>query len=167
MTSSNQDSSSPQGDKVTPALYSAEEVIRNFEALMDSLDFKAELVELGIGSLQLGRRKKTLRELKALSIGLWSLALQRSFPQDAAAFFAEFRERSPRLVGSGKEPGLLQSRVGIYVDLLKDKKETDFLPVASYLAEVLALDAEDMRRLRLKVSLITRSLYKLIFDRLV
>ena len=166
MTNYTQGPSSP-GDRATPALYSAEEVIRNFEALLDSLDFKSELLELGIGSLQLGRRKKALRELNALSIGLWHLALQRSFPEAGADFFARFRETSPRLVGSGKEPGLLQSRVGIYVDLLKDKKETDFLPVASYLAEVLALDAEDMRRLRLKVSLITRSMYKLIFDRLV
>ncbi len=161
------DISEPTGGRATQELYSADEVIRNFEALLGSLDFKAELLELGIGALQLGRRKKALRELTALSVGLWNLALLRSFPDDAGAFFTRFRETSPRLNAPGKEPKLLQSRVGIYVDLLKDKKETDFLPVASYLAEVLALDAEDMRRLRLKVSLITRSLYTLIFDRLV
>ena len=39
--------------------------------------------------------------------------------------------------------------------------------MAEYLAEVLALDAEDMRRLRLKLSLFMRNLYTMIFDRLV
>ncbi len=154
-------------ERVTRAVYSADEVIRNFEALLNSLDFKSELQELGIGSLQLRRRKTALRELKALSVGLWHLALQRSFPDDGQTFFAQFRETSPTLTSGGAEAVRLNSRVNIYVDLLKDKKEADFMPVASYLAEVLALNAEDMRRLRLKVSLLTRSLYTLIFQRLV
>jgi hypothetical protein len=41
------------------------------------------------------------------------------------------------------------------------------VPVAAYLAEILALNDNDMRRLRLKLSLITRHLYTLIFDKLV
>ena len=69
--------------------------------------------------------------------------------------------------GDTKESARLRGRVGIYVDLLRQKKDSDFLPVASYLAEVLALNAEDSHRLRLKISLIMRNLYSLIFGKLV
>jgi hypothetical protein len=158
---------SPEQD--TQSLYSAEEVLRNFEGLLDSFDFKAELPGLGIGGgpLQMTRRKKAVRELNALTVGLWHLALLRSFPNDADDFLKRYLATSPRFAGSDKESAKLRARIGIYVDLLKDKRDTDFLPVASYLAEVLALNAEDSASLRLKVSLLTRSLYTWIFDRLV
>ena len=108
-----------------------------------------------------------MREFRALSIALWGLALQKSFPNDADAFFQEFRTALPVMFPAAKERELMENRINIYVDCLSVKKDADFLPVASYLAEVLALDAEDMRRLRLKLSLIMRNLYTLIFDRLV
>ena len=153
--------------RVTVALYSADEVIQHFLALYTCMDFKAELAELGIGKFQLMRRKKALREFRALSIALWDLALQKSFPKDATTFFEQFRSNAPCIAGNSGECAQLRNRVNIYVDLLMPKKDSDFLPVATYLAEVLALDAEDMRRLRLKLSLIMRHLYTLIFNRLV
>ena len=153
--------------RVTVAQYSAAEVIQQFLALYNCMDFKPELEDIGIGKFQFARRKKALREFRALSIALWGLALQKSFPNDAEAFFQEFREHFPSMLSSAKENALMQSRIDIYVACLNDKKDTDFLPVASYLAEVLALDAEDMRRLRFKLSLITRNVYSMIFDKLV
>lgn len=153
--------------RISVAHYSAEEVVSQFFALYDCFDFKAELLDLGISPLQIRRRKKARREFRAICIALWGVALQKSFPQEAGAFFERFMGTAPFLNGKSKECGRLQNRVNIYVDLMAEKKDTDFLPVAEYLSEVLALNDEDMRRLRLKVSLITRNLYTSIFDRLV
>jgi len=161
------DDDSDVQSRISVAKYSADEVIRQFLALYDCMDFRAELEDLGIGRFQFGRRKKALRELKALCIALWGLALQKSFPDDAFDFFTEFREKAPDLNGPGPEPGRLHTRVNIYIDLLNPKKDADFLPVATYLAEVLALDKGDLARLRLKLSLIIRNLYIMIFNKLV
>ncbi len=153
--------------RVTVAQYTAAEVIQQFLAVYNCMDFKPELEDIGIGRFQFVRRKKALREFRALSIALWGLALQKSFPNDAESFFQEFRADLAVLFPSAKEREMMDTRINIYVDCLSAKKDTDFLPVAEYLAEVLALDAEDMRRLRLKLSLFMRNLYSMIFDRLV
>ena len=153
--------------RISVTRYSAEEVVSQFLSLYSCLDFKSEIAELGIGSLHIRRRKKALREFRAISIALWGIALQKSFPQDAPAFFEHLLTVAPFLTGKSKECVRLQGRVNIYVDLMAGKKDTDFLPVAEYLAAVLALSDEDTNRLRLKVSLITRQLYTLIFDKLV
>lgn len=153
--------------RVSVAHYSADEVIEQFLALYHCLDFKAELSEIGIGRFQLARRKKAIREFKVLAVALWGLALQKSFPADAHDFFIEFRNKIPDIAGRGKAAERFVNRLNIYVDLLAPKKDGDFLPVAEYLSDVLALDQEDFRRLRLKLSLILRNLYVLIFDRLV
>lgn len=153
--------------RVTVAQYSADEVIQQFLALYNCMDFKSELEDIGIGRFQLARRKKALREFRALSVALWRLALQKSFPNDADAFFHQFRTTLMSIVPNNKENILFQNRINIYVDWLEPKKDADFLPVAGYLAGVLALEADDTPRLRLKLSLIMRNLYGLIFDRLV
>jgi len=153
--------------RVSVAHYTADEVIRQFLGLYNCLDFKAELEDIGISRIQFLRRGKALREFRAISIALWGLALQKSFPNDAGDFFAEFREKAPLLAGSGRETARLHERVNAYIELLAPKKDTDFSPVADHLAKVLALHAGDVARLRLKLSLIIRNLYVLIFDKLV
>lgn len=153
--------------RVSVAHYSADEVIQQFLALYHCLDFKAELAEIGIGRFHLARRKKALHEFRVLAVALWGLALQKSFPVDAQAFFAEFKAKIPDVTGRGRTAERFANRLNIYVDLLAPKKDADFLPVAEYLSEVLALNADDFLRLRLKLSLIIRNLYVLIFDRLV
>ena len=157
----------PPSVRVTVARYNAEEVSQNFQALYDSLDYRAEIEDLGFTPMQFKRRKKALREFKALSVGLWGLALQRSFPEDAPAFFSWFQENSSIFSKKNKESTMISSRVNIYVDLLASKKDTDFLPVAQYLVGVIAPRAGDTPRLHLKLSLSIRSLYTLIFDKLV
>lgn len=152
--------------RVTVAHYTADEVIRQFLALYNCLDFKSELAELGIGRFQFLRRRKALRDFRALCIALWGLALTKSFPNDAEEFFTVFMASAPALVGGGEGARLLD-RVGVFGKLLLPKKDADFLPVAEYMAEVLAPSAGDRPRLRLKLSLIIRNLYMLIFNRLV
>lgn len=153
--------------RVSVTQYSADEVIRQFLALYNCMDFKAELEDIGVGRFHFLRRHKALREFKALCIALWGLALSKSFPHDAQNFFTAFQERAPMLTDGSKEAARLLGRVHAYIGLLTPKKDADFLPVAEYLAGELALDARDMPRLRLKLSLLMRNLYSMIFNKLV
>lgn len=153
--------------RISVAHYSAEEVVQRFFSLYNCIDFKEKLEELEIGTFQFVRRKKAMQELKALSIALWNLALQKSFPSNADDFFQVFCRELPDLADGGKKAQQMQGRIENYLDLLNEKKDADFLPVASYLSEVLALNAEDMHRLRVRLSLMTRKLFKHVFDHLV
>ena len=164
------DADNPQGighPRVSVTYYTADEVIRQFLGLYYCLDFKAELEDIGITRLQFIRRGKAIREFRAICIALWGLALQKSFPNDAGDFFSEFREKAPMLVGGGKESARLYERVNAYIEMLELKKDTDFSTVADLLAKTLAPHAEEVPRLRLRLSLIIRNLYVLIFDKLV
>lgn len=162
-----QDFGSDAQSRISVAKYHADEVIRRFLVLYDCMDFKSVLEDLGISRFQFLRRKKALREFRALCIALWGLALQKSFPDDAGDFFSEFREQAPDLNGSGREPSRLHGRVNIYIELLAAKKDTDFLPVADYMASELAPGQADLPRLRLKLSLFIRRMYMTIFQKLV
>lgn len=153
--------------RISVARYSAEEVIHHFLALYDGLDFEAEMDGLALGFPHFVRRKRALREFRSLSVALWGLALEKSFPHDAEAFFAAFRETAPFLTGKGGECARMQTRVSIYVDLLKELKDADFRPVAAYVAEILATNRNTVPHLTMKLSLNIRNLYTLIFNRLV
>lgn len=153
--------------RVSVAHYSADEVIRQFLALYNCMDFRAELDDLGVSRFQFMLRGKVLREFRALCIALWGLALTKSFPYDAGDFFAQFQAKAPMLADGSKDAAYLQNRVNIYIDLLTLKKDADFLPVADYMTEALALNPRDLPRMRLKLSLVMRNLYTLIFNKLV
>lgn len=153
--------------KITVARYSADEVVQRFISLYDCMSFREQLDELGFGRFQFSRRAKARREYKALCIAMWHLALHKSFPQDADNFYTMFCQTFPEVAGKGKKAVRMQGRVNIYIDLLHSKKDSDFMPVASYFAEVLRLEETDVARLRLKLSLTMRNLYNYIFDKLV
>lgn len=160
------ESPSPQFSP-SPVVYTAEEVAQNFESLLACLDFKRDLMELGIGSLSLFKRRKALQQLTALSIGLWKLTLERSFPQDAEAFFQHFLENNPRVAGTAKKAQELRALVQTYMDLLAEKRDTDFSVAAQHMADALALSGADNRSFCLKISLRIRQLYNFIFAKLI
>ncbi|MDR0827916.1 MAG: hypothetical protein LBN33_08610 [Desulfovibrio sp.] len=150
---------------VTP--YSAEEVIRQFLSLYANLDFEEELGRIGVGRFNFFQRRKYLREFRALCIALWGLALQKSFPNQAAIFFAALRESAWILADGSSRAKKLAARVDVYVELLDAKKDADFLPVAEYMAGIMSVKPSMFARLRLILSLRVRNLYTLIFDKLV
>ena len=67
-----------------------EEVLGNFSAILESMDFAQELELLGIRKLHFRQRKRAIRELRAMGIGLWRLGLKRSFPSDGEFLFERF-----------------------------------------------------------------------------
>lgn len=147
--------------------YSADEVIENFEALLASFDFTPDLDAMGIGRLQVFRRRRAAFELRALFMALWRIALDKSLPGDGEIVFEAFLSRYENKHGTGSETRQTLERVRQYVDLLLHKRDTDFTDVASHLVSFLTLGEAEAKALRLRLTLHIRSTYNLIFKRLL
>jgi hypothetical protein len=150
-----------------PIPYTAAEVARTFTAQREALDFSDEIQELGLGRLRFLKRSRAGRQLTALSVALWKLALERSFPADADTFFRHYLETSPLLSGDGKREKRLTADIRTYVELLAAKGDTDFSAVAGHLVSSLGLRQDDFPSLRLRLSLRIRAVYSFIFDKLI
>ena len=150
-----------------PIPYTADEVGRTFSTLLDTFDFSTELHDLGIGSLSVFKRRKARRHLIAICVCLWRLALERSFPNDAAAFAEHFAATWPPLASGRGSATALRELVAAYSGLMAEKKAADFTVVADYMTQALGNAGEDGRRHQLKLSLRIRSLYETIFNNLI
>lgn len=151
---------------MTSSAYSAEEVLDNFEALLRDVVFPRELRLLGVGRFHFLRRRQMLLELRALYIGLWHLALQRSFPTAHQelfdAFLARYARRRP-----DRESARLLERAVEYVEMLRHKGDRDFTEVSRHLASFLELDEDASKTLALRLALALRASYTFIFERLI
>ena len=101
-----------------------------------------------------------------MCVGLWKLALDQSFPEEAEEFFAEFTSSSPTL-GKGKKRGRMIELIGEYNELFATKKSADFTAISQHLADSLANASADRKSLQLKLSLVIRKMYQSIFDHLI
>ena len=158
-------SSTPGGP--IPVPYTAEEVGRTFADLLASFDFRQELFELGIGSLRLVKRARVKKLLTALSIALWHVALTKSFPNDADAFFNHFIATYPLLENKGRSAAKFRELVLRYDALVSEKKDTDFSEVAKQIAGDLDFHPADRAKGQLWLSLRIRAFYDLIFTKLI
>ena len=145
---------------------SMDEVLDNFEALLDDADFLQELRMLGVGRFQIFRRRHMLRELRALYIALWRLALSRSFPQEHGRIFDAFLARA-LVRRAHKESADLLARAVEYGDLLLARGDRDFTEVSQRLAALREKDPEALKALALRLALSIRATYNLIFERLI
>lgn len=150
-----------------PIPYTAEEVGRTFADLMAAFDFGTELHELGIGRWSFLKRSHARKQLTAVNIALWHIALERSFPNDADAFFTHFVKTYPPLVGDRRSARKLRDLVAQYDALAAEKKDMDFTKIADTLIEALGILESDKRRQQLKLSLHVRSMYEFIFEKLI
>lgn len=155
------------GEGPLPISYSAAEVCRNFMDLLATFDFAVAFQELGIGSLSVFKRNMAKKRLTAISIALWHVALEQSFPQNTEEFYAYFLEHYRPLQGDGKAAQKLRQFLEEYDSLVQQKKNTDFTCVADNLALVFKISEKDKARQQLRLSLHVRSLYDLIFDKLI
>ena len=143
-----------------------QEAIENFLVLLDDMDFTDVYTLMGIGRLQFMRRRQMLIECRGLYIGLWRLALNRSFPNDADAMLAEFLERFAQ-----NHPDKLGARVieraGEYWGMLQARGDTDFRGVAAHLCSFLMQEKQADQSLILRLVLHIRRTYEHIFARLL
>lgn len=153
----------------TPASFCAE-ALRIFSLMLEGMDFAQELATLGIGKFHFRRREKALRELRAMSIGLWRLALQRSFPADGETIFERFmlglyeRARSPRERERANAFDLLARS---YVERLSERGDGDFTAVSGHIVDLFQGRAPDAAARRLKLALLMRNAYLNIFRHLI
>lgn len=150
-----------------PIPYTAQEVGRTFAELLATFDFKAEMFGLGIGRFAILKRVTAKRHLTAISIALWHIALEKSFPNNAEAFFSHFTETYPPLMGGKGGAKKLRDLVIHYDALIAKKKDSDFTTVADTLVETLNIAETDKRRQQLRLSLQVRAIFELIFNKLI
>ena len=148
----------------SPSPYTIEEVVDNFQVLLEHMNFEQELALLGIGQVRFLLRRKLKIEWQTLVIALWRLALERSFPHDGQVIFETFLKR--RTAGlSLKQAGNFAERIRTYVESLQSHGDADFVPTGERLLHL--VNPTIAPSLRLRVALHIRALYTLIFDRLI
>lgn len=144
----------------------AQEAIDNFAALLDGVDFEAEMELMGIGRFQFMRRRQMKVELRGLYMALWRLALQSSFPQDCEKMFRIFLE-SYAQSHPGRLPAQAIERATQYWGMLQPRGASDFSCLGEHLSSFAELDEADSRRQALKLVLHLRKAYRFIFERLI
>lgn len=138
----------------------------NFAALLDDVDFSAELALLGIGRLQFLRRRQMLVELRGLYIALWRLALGRSFPNDADTMLSVFLHRY-LMTNNDKLARATAERGRQYWGMLEPIGDSNFTIIAEHLISFSTRDEKERPALILELALDIRSIYRTIFDKLI
>jgi hypothetical protein len=147
--------------------YTHEEVIANFQALIDSWDFNAALRQLGIKAMQIMHRKRMLLELRGLFAGLWRLALTRSFPEDGQQIFEGYLEYCLSSPKNGKYAQQFVERARQYAEMLALRGDTDFSEVSRHLTSFVLLPETTRKSVTLKLALDIRQMYNFIFERMI
>lgn len=150
---------------MTQSGYEAE-VKDNFLALLRDADFSQELAILKVGRFQFLRRRHVLLEFRALYIGLWRLALARSFPSTGQEIFDSFLSdyanthkdvASQRLLTRGQQ----------YAEILLAEGDKNYFPISQHILSFGVLKEQDRKAMNLRLALSIRQLYTFIFDRLI
>lgn len=151
----------------SPIPYTAEEVGKNFAGLLETFDFTYELRALGIGFWNFAKRRHAKKRFVAMCVALWRIALEHSFPNDADVFFNHFLTTYPPIAADKRSAKKLHALVMEYDALVSEKKDADFTKVAASMTEAFPLSPEEHRKQLLKLSLRIRSIYELIFEKLI
>ena len=140
-----------------------EEVLGNFSAILESMDFAQELELLGIRKLHFRQRKRAIRELRAMGIGLWRLGLKRSFPSDGEFLFERFMLGLYEQAQANSFDLLVRS----YIDKFGERGDTDFTTVSGHIVSLFRRKPGDTAAQRLKLALLMRNTYTDIFRHLI
>ncbi len=147
---------------------STENVALRFTGLMQSFDYVEECSVLEISKLHLVKRRNALRELKALYIALWKIALDKSLPDHSEDIFKEFLDDLNKNFNLGdKSCSFLKRRIAVYDTLLEPTKEQNFTDVSIKLLNTINKRKDPKQNLVLKLSLHIRKVYTLIFKELI
>ena len=146
-----------------------QEVLERFSSMLGNVDFETQLDTLNIGRFQFSRKKAALNELKAMYVGLWKLALNRSFPGQSTEIFEKFLDPEAIKSKSKKRKAEeFRSLCHEYIKTLEVEGDTNFINVAILICQHLGRTRqEDLRRISLQLPLDMRSMYHHIFERLI
>lgn len=142
-------------------------LVNNFTAMLDDMDYRPVLDILGVGSFQFTRRRLLRAEFRALYVGLWRLALTRSFPTRHAELFQAFMEDQARRCGKHRQAAASAELVLQYVDKLSEHGDADFSDVARHILSLMEFDETQTRAMVLRLALHFRRVYTYFFDHLL
>ena len=142
-------------------------LVRNFTAMLDDMDYRPVLDILGVGSFQFTRRRLLMAEFRALYVGLWRLALMRSFPTRHAELFQAFMEDQALRCKKRRQAAASAELVLQYVDKLSEHGDADFSDVARHILSLMEFDETQTRAMVLKLALHFRRVYTYFFDHLL
>lgn len=148
----------------------ADIVLENFSAMLNGMDFAQELQLLGIRKFHFRQREKAFRELRAMSIGLWRLALERSFPSEGEALFERFMLSLYERCHTAKErerANAFDLLTRSYLDRFRERGDMDFTPVSGHIVSLFRGASPETASGRLKLALLMRDSYTSIFRGLI
>lgn len=146
-----------------------EEVLGNFSAILESMDFAPGARAPGHTKL-LSQRKRAIPELRAMVIGLWRLGLKRSFPSDGEFLFERFMLGLYEQAHTNKEreqANAFDLLVRSYIDKFGERGDTDFTTVSGHIVSLFRRKPGDTAAQRLKLALLMRNTYTDIFRHLI
>lgn len=143
-----------------------EELIVNFSGLLDSFDYKGDIQFLELGIFNFRQKKNMIIEFQGLYVGLWSMALFHSFPNDHDAILQRFIEKELPKKYNKKLLPLQVKRIQQYSELIRGNSNIDFNPVSHHILSLLHVKESKFRTINLKIALHIRSVYTYIFERL-
>ncbi len=150
----------------TTPKYTPEEVTATFESLLSAADFTQELKMFKVGRFDRALRNTLLKEFESTYIGLWALALERSFPQSADSIFDYFLEKYTKK-GAQKTKNSNMENLRAYRDMLRSVGDKDFSQVSRHLLSFGKVDDATLKAETLRLSLMLRNHYEFIFQHLV
>lgn len=116
------------------------------------------------------QRKRAIRELRAMGIGLWRLGLKRSFPSDGEFLFERFMLGLYEQAHTNKEreqANAFDLLVRSYIDKFGERGDTDFTTVSGHIVSLFRRKPGDTAAQRLKLALLMRNTYTDIFRHLI
>ena len=159
-----------QGDMALPPSRHPSQLLarvwKNFDIILSDMDFRYEMSLLNISSWRLWRRKYLSEELKALTIALWRLALERSFPEDWQRILSAFMDVQRAKLGNEPARQTFTNRVETYLSIVERCRQTDFIELAGYLVDLAGTNAKQTGSIRLKLALHLRVVYNHLFEKL-
>ncbi len=142
------------------------EVVATFENLLSTVDFTQELKMFKVGRFDRSLRKTLLKEFESTYIGLWSLALERSFPESANDIFNMFLEKYAQK-DSAKSKNNTAEAIRAYREMMHTVGDKDFSKVSIHLLSFGKVEDATLKAETLRLSLLLRNHYEFIFQRLV
>ena len=143
-----------------------EEIITNFIGILDSFNYRKDIQLLDISVFNFRQKKNMVIEFQGLYIGLWSMALYHSFPQDYDIILQKFMDRELPKRYNKRLLSLQVKRINQYIELIRSNSTVDFTPVSHHILSLLHTKESESRKMNLKIALHIRSIYNYIFERL-
>ncbi len=142
------------------------DVAATFESLLGVADFSQELRMFKVGRFNRSLRKTLLNEFEGTYIGLWALALEQSFPNNAQEIFDIFLQKYLEKLAP-KRRSVTSEKIRAYRDMILSTGDKDFSHVSRHLLSFAKIEDHELKAETLRLSLGLRNHYSFIFSRLV